>query len=106
MLCAADFCWVSWGPMMWPSFSGGCFWGFSPGWVLSSLGWKQLGYSATVAGLSLVYFTIPIGIIVGVIVCYKLSSTRLRQQSARPNTDSGSDYPKNQELTLRMRLKP
>jgi len=82
------------------------FLGFLAGWVLSSLGWKQLGYSATVAGLSLVYFTIPIGIIVGVIVCYELSSTRLRQQSARPNTDSGSDYPKNQELTLRMRLKP
>jgi hypothetical protein len=67
---------------------GWMFLGFLAGWVFSSLGWKQLGYSATVAGLSLVYFTIPIGIIVGVIVCYKLSSTRLRQQSARPNTNS------------------
>ena len=66
---------------------GWMFLGFLAGWVFSSLGWEQLGYSATVAG-SLVYFTIPIGIIVGVIVRYKLSSTRLRQQSARPNTNS------------------
>jgi hypothetical protein len=30
----------------------------------------------------------PIGTIAGVIVCYKLSSARLRQQSARPNANS------------------
>jgi hypothetical protein len=44
---------------------GWMFLGFLAGWALSSLGWKQLGYSAIVAGLSLVYLTIPIGIILG-----------------------------------------
>jgi len=67
---------------------GWMFLGFLAGWVFSSLGWKQLGYSATVAGLSLVYFTLPIGITVGVIFFYKLSSTRLRQQSAPQKTNS------------------
>ena len=67
---------------------GWMFLGFHAGWILSSMGWKQLGYSATVAGLSLLYFTIPIGIIVAVIVRCKLSPTRLPEQSAWPNMNS------------------
>jgi hypothetical protein len=63
----------------------GCmFLGLLVGWASSSLGWKQLGYAATVAGFSSVYFTVVIGLIVGIIVCYKVSTTCLRQQSARP----------------------
>ncbi len=67
----------------------GCiFLGLLAGWVFTSLGWKQLGHSAYVAGLSSVYFTVVIGLIVGLIVWYKVSATRLRQQSARPKPNS------------------
>jgi hypothetical protein len=63
----------------------GCmFLGLLLGLACSSLGWKKLGYAATVAGFSSVYFTVVIGLIVGIIVCYKVSTTRLRQQSPRP----------------------
>jgi hypothetical protein len=67
----------------------GCiFLGLLGGWVFRSLGWKQLGHSADVAGLSSVYFTVMIGLIVGLIVWYKVATTRLRQQSARPKINS------------------
>ncbi len=67
----------------------GCiFLGLLAGWVFTSLGWKQLGHSAYVAGLSSFYFTVVIGIIVGLIVWYKVSATRLRQQSVRSKPDS------------------
>jgi hypothetical protein len=67
----------------------GCiFLGLLSGWIFDSLGWKQLGDSALVAGLSSVYFTVIIGLIVGLTVCYKVSTTHLRQQSARPKPNS------------------
>lgn len=67
----------------------GCiFLGLLAGLVLSSLGWKQLGDSAVAAGLSSVYFTVVIGLIVGLVVWYRVSAIRLRQQSARPKPDS------------------
>jgi len=65
----------------------GCiFLGLLSGWAFNSLGWKQLGDSALVAGLSSVYFTVIIGLIVGLVVCYKVSTTRLRQQSGAAKT--------------------
>jgi len=67
----------------------GCiFLGLAAGWAFSSLGWKQLGDSASIAGLSSIYFTVPIGLIVGLIVCFKVSTNRLRQQSTPPNPNS------------------
>ena len=67
----------------------GCiFLGLLAGWVFTSLGWKQLGDSASVAGLSSVYFTVVIGLIIGLVVSYKVSVTRLRQQSPRSKPDS------------------
>lgn len=67
----------------------GCiFLGLLAGWVCTSLGWKQLGHSASVAGLASIYSTVVIGLIVGLVVWYKVSATRLRQQSARSKPDS------------------
>jgi hypothetical protein len=67
----------------------GCiFLGLLSAWAFNSLGWKQLGDSALVAGLSSVYFTVVIGLIVGLVVWYKVSTTRLRQQSAQPKANS------------------
>jgi len=67
----------------------GCiFLGLVAGWVFGFLGWKQLGDQASIAGLSSIYFTVPIGLIVGLIVCFKVSTNRLRQQSAPPNPNS------------------
>ena len=58
------------------------------GSVFSFLGWKELGSSATVAGLYFVYFTVPIGLIVGLIVCCTVSISRLRQPAERPKPNS------------------
>ena len=55
---------------------------------LSFFGLEATGYSADVAGLSSLYFTVIIGLIVGLIVWYKVATTRLRQQSARPKLNS------------------
>jgi uncharacterized membrane protein len=67
----------------------GCiFLGLLAGWIFTSLGWAQLGHSAYVAGLSSIYFTVVVGLIVGLIVWYKVSATRLRQQSTRSKPDS------------------
>jgi len=67
---------------------GSIFLGLLAGWVFTSLGWKQLGDSASVAGLYFIYFTAVIGLIVGLIVWYKVSATRLRQPSPRSKPDS------------------
>src|SRR5258708_39227505 len=100
MLCTADFCRYH-GDQMSTSGNGfqktigailygliagfaaavvivlGCiFLGLLSGWIFNSLGWKQLGDSALVAGLSSVYFPVIIGLIVGLIVFYKVSTTR------------------------------
>ena len=56
--------------------------------LFSFLGWRELGRSATMAGLYFIYFTVPIGLIVGLIVCCTVSISRLRQSSGRPTPDS------------------
>jgi hypothetical protein len=67
----------------------GCiFLGFLVGWIFSFLGWRELGRSATMAGLYSINFTVPIGFIVGLIVCYTVSISRLRQLSGRPKPNS------------------
>lgn len=60
----------------------------------TSLGWKQLGHSAYVAGLSSIYFTVVIGLIVGIIVWYKVSppvcDSIRHDQNLTPDKSCGS----------------
>jgi hypothetical protein len=58
---------------------------FLAGWGFGVFGWKQLAYSTTAGGLASVYYTVPVGIFVGLIVCYRVSVTRLRQKSVPSN---------------------
>ena len=52
----------------------GCiFLGFLGGWVLSLAGWKEQGGAATMAGLYYIYYIVPVGLIVGIIVGCKVS---------------------------------
>jgi hypothetical protein len=52
----------------------GCI--FLGGWILSVAGWKEQGGAATMAGLYYIYYIVPIGLIVGVIVGCKVSISR------------------------------
>jgi hypothetical protein len=60
---------------------GFMFLSFLAGWGFGVFGWKQLGYSTTRGGLASVYYTVPVGIFVGLIVGYRVWVTRLRQKS-------------------------
>jgi hypothetical protein len=57
----------------------GCiFLGFIAGWLLRLAGWKAQGDAATMAGLYYIYYTVPIGFVVGIIVGCNVAISRLQ----------------------------
>jgi hypothetical protein len=52
--------------------------GLLAGWIFIHLGWQQAGESVGFSGLYYIYFTGALGLVVGVIVCFYVWITRLR----------------------------
>jgi MFS family permease len=57
---------------------GPIFLGLLAGWIFNHLGWEQASKSVAFSGLYYIYFTGPIGLTIGVIVCLHVWITRLR----------------------------
>jgi hypothetical protein len=55
------------------------FLGFAASWIFRLFGWDEASRLAFMSGLYYVYFTVPLGVIVGLIVCVRVVVKRFRQ---------------------------
>ena len=55
------------------------FLGFAASWIFGLFGWDEASRFAEMSGRYYIYYTVPLGILVGLVVCIRVCLRRFRQ---------------------------